>query len=101
MAIVKGVIIKQTETPMPATQLTPKLPSKTTTNAVTEWSCDWLHLFGGHGFDSLSTGRTMCSWVLMVVAQHPKKAITKNPHHEAPGQWVDQAFCLMWQLYKE
>ena len=48
------------------------------TNAVMEQSCDWLHLFGGHGFDLLHAGRTTCSWVLMVVAQHLKKAIAKT-----------------------
>ena len=49
------------------------------TNAVTEQSCDWLHLFGGHGFNSLGAGRARCSWVLWVVAQCLEKAIVKTP----------------------
>ena len=30
---------------------------------VTEQPCDWLHLFGGHGFYLLGTGRAKCAWV--------------------------------------
>ena len=48
------------------------------TNAVMEQSCDWLHLFGRHWFNSLGAGRTMCSWVLWVVTQCLEEAIVKT-----------------------
>ena len=49
------------------------------TNAMTEQSSDWLHLVGGHGFDSLSAGRITCSWVPLGVTQCLEKAIVKTP----------------------
>ena len=58
------------------------------TNTVTEQSCDWLHLFGGHGFDLLSTGRAKYTWVPHE-SQCPEKAIMKTLCHEAPGQSAD------------
>ena len=68
-----------------------------------EWSCDWLHLFGGHGFNSLSAGRAKCSWVLWVVTQCPKKAKQNPPHCEAPGHSVDlnhTTISTMQQFYR-
>ena len=44
-----------------------------------EQSCDSLHVFGGHGFNLLGGGRTLCSWVPTVVAHCLKKAIVKTP----------------------
>ena len=49
------------------------------TNAVTEWPCDWLHLFGGHGFDLLASGRTKCAWVPWELHNSWEEAITKTP----------------------
>ena len=49
------------------------------TNAGTEWSCDWLRLFGGHRFDLLSTGRAKCAWVPCELHNAQKKAIVKKP----------------------
>ena len=62
------------------------------TNAVMEQSCVWLHLFGGHGFDSLSTGRAKCTWVPSESHNAWKKQSQEPPCHEVPGWLVNWYF---------
>ena len=59
------------------------------TNAMTQQSCDWLHLFGGHRFDLLSTVRAKCTWVPSELCNTQKKQSQKPQCHEVPGWSVD------------
>ena len=59
--------------------------TKTHTNAVTEQSCDWLHLFGGHGFNLPSTWRASCSWGSMGSHTTSGKSNSENPHTRCQG----------------
>ena len=67
--------------------------------SVMEQSCDWLHLFGGHAFDLLSTGRAKCAWVPSESHNTWKKQSQKPHIVRHHGSWLTGGLhTTVWQL---